>query len=51
MHKLYQELFFSLKIEEKNIKIRFGANIHKYSDIHEFTNKYLNIFGCPKIYK
>ena len=34
-----------------NIKIRFLANIQIYSNFWEFTNKYLNIFGCPKIYE
>ena len=42
---LYLDFLFLLKIE------RFYANIQKYSDFQEFTNEYLSIFSCPKIYE
>ena len=43
--------FFVIKNRDANIKIRFWATIQIYSDCQEFTNKYLNVLSCPKIYE
>ena len=45
------DILFFIKNRYSNIKIGFWANIWIYSDFWEFTNEYLNIFGCPKIYE
>ena len=51
MHKLYLDILFFIKDRQTNIEIGFWENIQIYSGFQEFTNKYSNKFGCPKIYK
>ena len=49
-HKFNLESLFFIKKRWANIRIRFWANFQINLKFYEFTNKYLNVFSCSKIY-